>query len=460
MAMSVEEINKKLEKVWKDLDKAIEKQDMDKVKSAIESAQKLNEKTEGESNQKIITELEEKIEQIAKDIHPDSELEPDERIELIKIKGEIKKAITPFKNIEEIVEKLSKESMNQEDLKEYKEQQKEENTVKIDALKENSEQLTKSMINIEMKYLEPIKNNQESIKILNRIFKEIDVIKTAYQHGDTETIAAENSKISSWLSELESKGVDISQTAGFEGNFHKLYTLNHIANTLKSDNEKIAQALTKDTMISPELIQQYQLDQIKDDKELMKKYGEMKKMGQKYMSKIRILQAENKQIDETIQMLDEEKELRNIAYNENGSEKSKLTVGNTVLQNQTYKDEIEKRIDNRFRARRGPFKNTRAKWRYYKEIEGNGWLKALWNAATHKTKKVKRLAVFDEAINEGKSLSQSGMARMQQRRSDFMETVRKETMKELSKDPNLTENDIKDNVVEKAYESALGEERG
>ena len=33
MAMSVEEINKKLEKVWKDLDKAIENQDIKEVES-------------------------------------------------------------------------------------------------------------------------------------------------------------------------------------------------------------------------------------------------------------------------------------------------------------------------------------------------------------------------------------------------------------------------------------------
>ena len=83
----------------------------------------------------------------------------------------------------------------------------------------------------------------------------------------------------------------------------------------------------------------------------------------------------------------------------------------------------------------------------------------MWNAATHKTKKVKRLAVFNEAVNKGKELSQYGMSVMQQRRSNFVETVRKEAMKELSKDPNLTENDIKDNVIEKAYTSALGEER-
>lgn len=269
--MSVEEINKKLEKVWKDLDKAIEEQDIKKVENTIKSVQNLNEKTEGESNEKIITELEEKIRQIAQDIHPDSGLKSSERRELIKIKGEIKKAITPFKKIEEIVEKLSKESTNQEDLKEYKEQQKEENIVKIDALKVNSEQLTKSMIDIEMRYLEPIKNNQEIIEILDRIGQERDVISDAYQYSDTETIAAENSKISSLLSELESKGVDISRTDGFEANFHKLYTLNRVDKALKDDNQRIVNELVFDITIPQQLSQRYQLDKIKDDKELMKK---------------------------------------------------------------------------------------------------------------------------------------------------------------------------------------------
>lgn len=269
--MSVEEINKKLEKVWKDLDKAIEEQDIKKVENTIKSVQNLNEKTEGESNEKIITELEEKIRQIAQDIHPDSGLKSSERRELIKIKGKIKKAITPFKKIEEIVEKLSKESTNQEDLKEYKEQQKEENIVKIDALKVNSEQLTKSMIDIEMRYLEPIKNNQEIIEILDRIRQERDVISDAYQYSDTETIAAENSKISSLLSELESKGVDISRTNGFEANFHKLYTLNRVDKALKDDNQRIVNELVCDITIPQQLSQRYQLDKIKDDKELMKK---------------------------------------------------------------------------------------------------------------------------------------------------------------------------------------------
>lgn len=294
---------------------------------------------------------------------------------------------------------------------------------------------------------------------MNQIFKEADVIKNADKHSDAEIIDAENSKIRSILSQLESKGIDISQTDGFEADLSKIYILNTTVSTLKTNNETMLKEFEKDTSISQELRKRYQLDQIQDDEELMKKYGEMKKTKQKYISEIRILQAENKQIDETIQVLDNEKELRNIAYKKDGTEKDKVTVGNTVLQNQIYKDEIKNTIDNQFRDRRGLFKNTRAKWRYYKEIEGKGWLKALWNAATHKTKKVKRLAVFNEAVNKGKELSQYGMSVMQQRRSNFVETVRKEAMKELSKDPNLTENDIKDNVIEKAYTSALGEER-
>ena len=195
MALSINKINERLEGVLKKLDQAIDYRDMTDVQKALEEAKKLNKSSDGITNEVLLEELQERIKKIAEEIKPNNGLDEDERIELNKIKKEIKAGKDPFEKTKAVVDSLSKKGVNQEDLKSYKEQQKYDNAVQIEAVKANTQELANVITNIEMMYIEPIQNNDEAIKIIKEIQKEKEFLENLDSSTDAETISASKSTI-------------------------------------------------------------------------------------------------------------------------------------------------------------------------------------------------------------------------------------------------------------------------
>lgn len=460
--MSVEQMNKKLEKVLKDLDKAIEDRDIAKVEKAIQDAEELNKKSEGKSNEALIIDLEARIRQITEDIMSDETLDVAKRKELVEIRRKMRDGKNPFEKLEKVVGKLSQQTTNQEDLKDYKEQQKEDNTIKIDTIKENYQQLEKSMTDIEMRYLEPIENNNEIIVSMQNILKEYNFIKDDLDSSsDADLIASTKLKIKSMLSKLEEKGVDISSVDGFESDISKLESFKNEVTNLQNTNKDMIDNLKKDARIPDELKQQYDFANIKKVKELQNKFKEIAKEKQRYLSKIRTLQAENRQIDETIQTLKMEQYTRDRIYNEDGTKKTRFEIADMILES-GYRDEIKKDVDDKFSEHKqnmkGWFKNIRARMHYYQEYNDEGGFKAFWHAVTHKNKHAKTLAVAAQAEKKGMDISDLAAYRMEERRKNFAMTMKREARKQMAQNPTLSENDIRVQVTEEAYKSALGEE--
>ena len=131
MAMSLERMNQKLEKILKDLDSAIEDIDLKKAMEQVIKIGELNEKTEGQANDVMLAELEKRIQEITDEINSsESGLEADEAKELTDIRNILKDNKEPFQQIENVVESLSNKGITQEDLKNYKKTQINDNLIK------------------------------------------------------------------------------------------------------------------------------------------------------------------------------------------------------------------------------------------------------------------------------------------------------------------------------------------
>lgn len=458
--MSVEEMNKKLEKILKDLDSAITDKSLVKIDNVIQNAKRFNKSVDGAMNNELINGIEEKIEKIVLDIKEVSDI--DDKVKLVDIIEKLEEKKEPFEKVEKAVEQLNKITVNQEDLKNHKEQQKSDNTVKIDVIKENEKKLLTEMIYIEMTYIESMRRNDEAIKIINNIYKEaknLEKLKKAKSPLLEEIINETKSNIRTMLSQLSDKGVDISKTNGFESDNNKLYKLNEEKEKLNKDNQNLLDRFKTDTSISKELKDRYHLDdkQLQDAEDIKKAYKQMEQTRQTYRSKLSILEAENKQIDKTIAMLENEKNIRTMVYNDDGTEKSNSYIAKKVLGSQECREQIQDELENQLFGKRW-FKRTRAKYRYYTQMEKKGKLRAAWDTITHRTKNVKMLATEKKAVEMGRQYAQNATDQMMSRRNRFMETIKKEGRKEILNNPNITQDEIKYKVEERAYKSALGED--
>ncbi len=461
MALSINKINERLEGVLKKLDQAIDYRDMTDVQKALEEAKKLNKSSDGITNEVLLEELQERIKKIAEEIKPNNGLDEDERIELNKIKKEIKAGKDPFEKTKAVVDSLSKKGVNQEDLKSYKEQQKYDNAVQIEAVKANTQELANVITNIEMMYIEPIQNNDEAIKIIKEIQKEKEFLENLDSSTDAETISASKSTIRTKISELQQRGVDVSSIQNFESNPSLIDTFSTATiNDLGKKSNKIANALAADKSIPENIKERFGLTAASNTaKALKSSYNAMVKTRKKMATKIATLEAENRQIDKTIKTLDREEEIRSIAYNEDGTEKSPSEIARTVLNNDRTREQIVEEVSNKMDYK-NPFKRFGARMNFYQDTQNVGKFKAFWKAAFSKTKNVKRIAATSEAVRIGKGMSAKASDSMRSRQENFRQTLKNETLKKMSKDATLTEDKIRDDVVEQAYESAFRDDDG
>lgn len=453
--MTMEQMNQKLEKILKELDNAIEDIDLTKVDAAITKAQKFNKTTEGKINEGILIKLNDRIKKIAEDIKIGDGLDVYDKIQLATIKGKIISGKDPFQKTKDVVDNLSKKGINQDDLKQYKETQKNDNIVQIEAMKVTNQELAVGIADIEMRYMEKIENNDVAIKIIKDIKKQKDLLVSLDPSTDAETISATKTNIKSKISELASRGVDVTSIQRFEANpsVIDVFETTKIGE-LESNSNNVALTIATDTSIAPKIIAQYELDSVSNAKELKDKYKEMVGTRQKTASKITTLEAENRQIEDTIKELDKEERLKTYAYNDDGSLKSESDIARAVLGNNTTKQKIEERISEKFDSR-NPFKRFGARMDYYKETNSVGGFKAFWMAFASRTKTVKRIATKSEAARVGKGISDQAVMNMGKRQNDFKETIKREAAKKMSKDPTLTEKDMEDDIIKKAYESAF-----
>lgn len=459
MAMTMEQMNQRLEKVLKQLDDAIEDRDLAKVDEAIIKAQKFNKISEGKKYEEILEGLNDRIKKIAEEIKPDNELDVDERKDLAGIKKKIKDGKDPFQKTKKVVDSLSKKGVNQEDLKLYKETQKNDNIAQIEAIKENNKELAISIQDIEIRYIAKIEKNDESIKIIQDIKKQKDLLESLDPSTDAELINATKVGIKDKISELAAKGVNVNAIQNFESNPSVIDAFESTKiGELNNESNTIAQGITQDKYISGLVWNQYDLASVTNAKDLKDKYKEMVGTRQKNASKITTLEAENRHIDNTIRTLEKEEKIKGIAYNEDGTERLESEIARTVLNNDSTRQRIENSVNNRFDG--NFFKRFGARMDYYKEIQGVGSFKAFWKAFASKTKNVKTIATASEAVRTGRGMADKAISNMGKRQSDFKETIKREAVKKMSKDATLTENDIRDNAIEEAYKSAFREDDG
>ena len=144
MAMSVKNMNEKLEKLLKDLDKAIKDRDLAKVEEAMLKAQELNKKSEGKiyeipiktsSSEKqsdeqqetgvlqeriyeyLNKQLEQRVKKMAEELVSNRELDDDERHQIVKVRRKLHDQKKSFEKMEKVIESVCRnESTNQEDL--------------------------------------------------------------------------------------------------------------------------------------------------------------------------------------------------------------------------------------------------------------------------------------------------------------------------------------------------------
>lgn len=457
--MTLEEMNRKLNKVLDDLNNAIEDRDLVKVEEAMKKIKETNKKTEGQANDAILTILDERIAEIVKDIKSTTDI--DEKKDLVDIKAKIRAGKDPFEKTKAVVESLSKKGVNQDDLKMYKEQQKNDNTTQIDAIKANNQELAVGIADIEMRYIDKIEPNDEAIKILDEIKNQKDYLVKLVNPEDVEEKRATESIIKTKISELSSKGVNVSAIQNFESNPSVIDGfVTSEKSGLEAKSDAIATGIATDTTIPAKMINQYGLNGISNAKDLKAKYKEMVGTRQKNVSKIATLEAENRQIDKTIKTLNKEEEIKNIAYDEKGNVKSSSEIARAVLSNDIQRQKIEERVNNKFDSK-NPFKRFGARMNYYQEMdEDMGKFKAFWKAFTSSTKSVKRIATNSAAVKTGIGMATMADNSMKKRQNDFKATIKKQAAKEMSENPDLTENDIKDNAIEEAYKSAFRDDDG
>lgn len=459
MAMSIEKLNQKLEKVLKDLDNAIENREVKKAMEAIKSAKDLNSKSEGQQNDVILAELEERVKQITEEIREEEDdLKASEIGNLKDIRAQIENGSEPFKNIKTVVESLENKDFSQEDLKQYKEGQKNDNLAQIEGIKLKNQEVQSIIVDLENRYIEKIDNNYAAIEIIKGIEEKKAKLDNLVEGKDDETIEKVKSDIKAKISELGAKGVDVSSIQNFESDPSKID--NFVAKKdkeLRSECDTLAISAATDTTIPDSYRAQYNFDNIKTSKDLKDAYEKLVGTRQKNSLKITTLEAENKQIDKTIITLEKEEERQSIVYNKDGTPKSDSEIEKAVLSNKSDREKIEKLVSDRFDSK-NPFKRFGARMQYYKETEEVGGFGAFWKALTNKTKNVKRIAESSMAIQTGIARSNKAINNMAKRQNDFKETIRREAIKKMSKNPKFTENDIKEDIMKTAYEEASKED--
>lgn len=459
MAMSLERMNEKLEKILKNLDKAIEDKDTAKVAKTVKSARDFNGKSEGQVNDIILSILETKIQAITEEIKNDEDLEASEIKELTAVRKVIMSGKDPFEKTKAVVDSLSQKGVNQEDLKNYKETQKNDNLAQIAGLQETNKELAIRISNIEMRYIEKIENKDAAIQIIGDIKKQKDKLDSLDSSMDAAKINATKTNIKAKISELSSMGIDVSSIQNFESNPSVIDSFCATKKgELETESDSLAAKIGTDQSIPEDFKAQYGLDTVTNAKDLKDKYKEMVGARQKNASKITTLTAENRQIDKTIQTLEKEQQIANMLYDENGNLKDETELGIEVLtNNRRIRDDIEAEMNEKFGG--GFFKRFGARMDYYKETEKVGRFRAFFKALRTKTDNIKQITSTAKAVQIGRDIANKNANNMARRQNDFKEAIRREAAKQMSKNEQLTENDIRNDVISKAYEDASKDEQ-
>lgn len=509
--MSVKNMNEKLEKLLKDLDKAIKDRDLAKVEEAMLKAQELNKKSEGKiyeipiktsfSEQQdtgVLKEriyeyfnkqFEQRIQKMAEELVSNQELDDDERHQIVKVRRKLHDQKKSFEKMEKVIESVCRnESTNQEDLKQYKEQQKDDNLIRIDIMKEKTQEMTKLMIDIEERYLKPIEKKNNSIEIIDQIFKKRDIIRDMQGTGMDETVDSIKLEIENLFLKLSSNGIDVNdcdlRTLTFT-------SLEEEKNKLKESIDEIVSRIKKDSKLPSEWGNEFEDINSKQklENKLKDKYKEIVRKRQEFTSEIAKLRAENRQIDKTIQILEREEKYKNVAYNENGSLKTDSEIASIVLRSEDAKRRVEQLINSRKFDSKNPITRLRAKRNYYKmalnyenkpseEIEFKGVkgffkkctrntktffkkcknsTKVFFKALGSNTKDIKMLATESVAAYLGKEYANNAKAGMQKRQDDFKKAMKSAATREVFKNPEENRANIREDIRKEAYKSALGE---
>ena len=276
---------------------------------------------------------------------------------------------------------------------------------------------------------------------------------------DQAKVNSTKANIKAKISELSSKGVDVSSIQNFESNPSVIDSFCATKKgELETESDTLAAKIGTDQSIPDDFKAQYGLDTVKDAKELKDKYKEMVGTRQKNASKITTLTAENRQIDKTIQTLEKEQQIANMLYDENGNLKDDTELGTEVLtNNRRIRNEIEAEMDDKFGG--GFFKRFGARMDYFKSTENVGSIGAFWRALRTKTANIKQITSTAKATQIGRDIANNNVNNMTRRQNEFKETIRREAAKQMSKNAKLTEKDITNDVMSKAYESASKDER-
>lgn len=457
-------MTKDLKDILDKLDKAIEQAGKDAsdvnmadvTKILQSNLVKMNKRYDGYGYESILSKLDERVAKITEKVKTDKKLDVAEAKKLSEIRKEIQKGKEPFQKTKDVIKVLEAKGFSAEDLKNRKEAQKIDKTAQLKANQKITDDLALGMADIEARYIDPINHKKESIKILSEMSKKKSMIATLDPRMDKDRIDEIKSEIKSQISDLSDRGIDVTGLNGFESNLDVIDIFVGLKKSdLVSETESIAMKMASDTTIPTSLKSQFNLGAVTNVKTLEEKYNNMSQTRMSYASKSVVLQNEIAQMDKTLDEMKKDEYLKNIAYKDDGTLKTDEQIADEVLNNPKMVEAIEGRLavkygDSFFDS----FKSRRA---YYKEQEGKGIfasIKAFGKALFNSSNKVALLAERSEAAQYGKEGAKLAAGVMENRKKVFQKTLRQGVQTRIAKNPSLSEDKIKEGVLDKASEEA------
>lgn len=457
-------MTKDLKDILDKLDKAIEQAGkdandvniVDVTKILQSNLVKMNKRYDGNGYESILSKLDEKITLITGKIKTDKKLDVAEAKKLSEIRAEIQKGKEPFQKTKDIIRTLESKGFSAEDLKNRKAAQKIDKTAQLKANQKMTEDLALGMADIEARYIDPINQRKESAKIINEMSKKKSLIDTLDPKIDKDRIDELKAEIKDRISNLSARGLNVSWLNGFESDLSLIdsFAAGELAK-LQRESESIAANMTSDVTIPASLKSQFGLDSVTDVKTLEEKYNNMSQTRMSYASKSVVLQNEITQMDKAVEEIKRDEYLKNIVYKEDGTLKSDEQIADEVLYNPKMQEAIEHRLAEKYgNSFFDSFKSRRA---YYKEQEGKGIfasIKAFGKALFNPSTKVALLAERAEAVKYGKEGAKLAAEVMENRKKVFQKTLRQGVQTRVAKNPSLSEDKIKEGLLDKASEEA------
>ena len=457
MARALKEILDKLDKAIVEAGKDANNVKMADVTKILQSnLVKMNKRYDGNGYDVILAKLDKRIADITEKVRTDKKLDVAEAKKLAEIRKEIQKGKEPFQKTRDVIKSLEAKGYSKEELRNRKEAQKIDKTAQMKANQKMTEDLAFGMADIEAKYINPINQNKESCKIITEMAKKRVLIDTLDPQMDKDRIKELKDEIKSNISQLSARGLDVTSLNGFESN---LNLIDNFANTqvpiIEQNSRNIAINMATDKTIPSDLRNQFNLGSVRDVKSLEEKYNNMSQTRMSYATKAVTLKNEIDQIDNIIKEMKRDDYLKSVAYKSDGTLKSNDEIADEVFYNPKMVDEIEDRLTEKYGD--GLFRSFRSRKNYYKEQEGKGIfasIKATWKALFNSSNKVALLASRTEAAKYGKDGADKAVKAIETRKASFQKTLKQGVQTRVAKNPSLSEDKIKDGLIDKAYEQA------